>query len=135
MKALDALRLCLIEHAPDGKLFPGNIDPHLDRAGCDRGKLLWLTHLKKPGAKPEVYQRAADFLDAADKPLAETVLEDGRKAYPDDKRWAMAFGRHYAQVLLGSLEPLADCNVVRSVSAKEAHTVRRKCSCKADAIE
>ena len=107
VKDLDALRLWYIEHHPDGKVWPGNINPQLDRAGYNRGKALWLAHLKHPGAAAQIYQRAADFLEGGDRPLAESILQAGQKAYPNDTRWALAFGQHYAQALLGSGEPYA----------------------------
>ncbi len=119
---LDALRLWYIEHQPDGKVWPGNINPRLDRAGYNRGKALWLAHVKRSGAAAEVYQRAADFLEGGDKPLAEEVLRAGQKAYPDDPRWASAFGRHYGQALLGSDEPVTEFNVFRVATAQEAQS-------------
>ena len=106
VKDLDALHLWYIEHRPDSKIWTGNINPQWDRAGYDRGKALWLANIKRPGATPQMYQRAADFLEGADRPLAESVLRMGRKAYPNDSRWASSFGRHYAQTLIGSDEPL-----------------------------
>lgn len=120
---LDGLKLWYIEHQPAGGLWGGNIDPHIDAAGYAKGKVLWLANLKQPGASAEVYQRAADFLEGGDKPLAESVLQAGRKAYPEDQRWATAFGRHYAQVLLGSAEPVTEYNVVRKISSQEAQSV------------
>ena len=122
VKDLDALRLWYIEHQPGGKIWPGNVNPRLDRAGYDRGKALWLAHLKRPGGAAEIYQRAADFLEGGDRPLAESALQAGRKVYPNDARWASAFGRHYAQALLGSGEPVTEFNVFRVVSAQEAQS-------------
>jgi len=119
IKNLDTLRLWYIERQPGGKVWPGNINPRLDRAGYDRGKALWLARLKWPGAAAEIYQRAADFLEGGDKPLAEAVLKAGQKAYPNDRLWASLFGRHYAQALLGSAEPVTEFNVFRLVSAQE----------------
>jgi hypothetical protein len=118
-KDLDALKLWYIEHQPTGKLW-GNIDPRIDRAGYEKGKALWLANLKQPGAAAEIYQRAADFLEGADKPLAESILQAGRKAYPDDNRWPSALGRHYAQALLGSAEPVTEYNVFRKTNSQEA---------------
>jgi hypothetical protein len=123
VKDLDALRLWFIEHQPDGKIWPGSINPQYDRAGYERGKALWLAHLKRPGASAAAYQRAADFLEGADRPLAESVLQSGQKAYPNDNRWAGAFGRHYAQALLGSGEPLTEFNVFRVASVQEAQSL------------
>ena len=131
VKGLDGLRLWYIEHQPDSKIWPGNINPRYDRSAYERGKSLWLANLKRPGATADRYQRAADFLEGGDKPLAESVLEAGRKAYPDDARWSSCLGRHYAQVLLGSTEPVTEFNVFRSASAQEsqspyAQTVRAR---------
>ncbi len=120
VKGLDALKLWLIANRPAGQHWV-NIDPRQDREGYEKGKALWLAHVKKPGAQPEVFRRAADFLEGADKPLAESVLEAGRAAYPSES-WASAFGRHYAQVLIGSGEPVTDFNVLRAASTAEAST-------------
>jgi hypothetical protein len=106
-KDLDAMCLWLIDHRPEGKLWPGNIDPRMDRPGYDKGKALWLALTKRPGASPEVYQRAAFFLKGDDLPLAESILRTGQKAYPDDKRWPSSLGRLYARVLIESNETLA----------------------------
>jgi hypothetical protein len=97
-----------------------NINPEWDREGYEQGKRFWLSHLKKPGAESAIYRNAARFLEGGDKPLAEEVLLDGQKAYPNEK-WSMDLGMHYAQALLGSTGPLAEFNVVRSISLKEAH--------------
>jgi len=122
IKDLNALRLWYIEHHPGGKTWTGNINPQLDRKSYERDKALWLAHLKRPGVTPEMYQRAADFLEGGDRALAEAALEAGRKAYPDDRRWPSLFGRHYAQALVGSGEPMTEYNVFRFVNAKEAHS-------------
>jgi Zn-dependent protease with chaperone function len=122
-KGLDALRLWYIEHQPGGQIYPGNISPQLDRAGYERGKALWLAHLKRPGTTREEYQRAVDFLEGGDRPLAESALRAGQRAYSDDTRWASDFGRHYAQALLGSGEPLTEFNVFRVVNTRETQSL------------
>lgn len=117
---LDALRLWFIEHRPGGKFPPGNINPRYDRAAYERGKALWLAHLKRPGASIEIYRRAADYLEGGDRPLAESALQAGQQAYPNNPEWPHAFGRHYAQALLGSGEPMTEYNVFRVATAQEA---------------
>ena len=74
----------------------------------------------RSGAKPAVYRNTAAFLEGGDKPLAEDILLAGQKKYPTEI-WMMALGQHYAQALLGSTGPLAEFNVVRQLSMKEAH--------------
>jgi BlaR1 peptidase M56 len=113
------ITLWYIEHEPTLP-WAWNINPEWDRKGYEQGKRLWLANLKKPGAEPAIYRNAAQFLEGDDKPLAEDVLLNGQKAYPNEK-WSMDLGMHYAQALLGSAGPIAEFNVVRSVSMKEAH--------------
>jgi len=131
LKGKDALILWYIEHEPGGKVRPWNINPGWDRAGYEQGKQLWLANIKKPGASAEIYDRAAVFLQSADKPLAEEILLAGRKAYPDDVRWGRLLGEHYAMALLGSAEPRTEYNVIRSFSVADsqgsyAQSVRAK---------
>ena len=112
IEGLDGLTLWYIEHQPGEEPAAGNIDPRIDRAGYEKGKSLWLGNVKRPGAPALFYRRAAEYLDGGDPSLAESLLQTGRKAYPDDPEWPMAFGRHYARVLLRSPEP-ADTEAVR----------------------
>jgi hypothetical protein len=118
-QGFSAITLWYIEREPTIP-WAWNINPEWDRAGYEQGKKLWLAHLKKPGAEAAIYRNAARFLEGGDKPLAEQVLLDGQKAYPNEK-WTMELGGHYAQALLGSIGPLAEYNVIRAVSMKEAH--------------
>ncbi len=118
----DALILWYIEHQPGGKVWPWNVNPQWDRAGYEKGKRLWLAHTKTSGASAVVYERAAAFLEGADKIEAERTLLAGRKAYPDDVRWSGLLGEHYAMVLLGAAEPRTEYNVIRTFSVDEAHT-------------
>jgi hypothetical protein len=111
--------LWYIEHEPTLP-WAWNINPEWDREGYEMGKRLWLANLKKPGAESAIYRNAARFLEGGDNPLAEEALLDGQKAYPNEK-WSMDLGMHYAQALLGATGPIAEFNVVRSVSMKEAH--------------
>jgi hypothetical protein len=119
VQGLVALTLWYIEHEP-AMSWAWNIHPEWDRAGYERGKKLWLAQLKKPGASVAIYRNALAFLEGGDKPLAEEVLLAGQKAYPNED-WVMELGRHYAQALLGSVGPVAEYNVLRSLSMEEAH--------------
>jgi len=116
---MNALTLWYIEHEPHMQ-WAWNINPAWDQRAYEQGKKLWLAELKRSAAKPAVYRNAAAFLEGGDKPLAEDILLAGQKKYPTDN-WKMALGQHYAQALLGSTGPLAEFNVVRDVSMKEAH--------------
>src|SRR5215813_475621 len=117
-QGLSNITLWYIEREPT--ILPWIINPELDREGYELGKRLWLAHLKKPAVESAIYRNAAWFLEGGDKPLAERALLDGQKAYPNEK-WSRDLGEHYAQVLLGSIGPLAEFHVPRSLSMKEAH--------------
>ncbi len=119
VKRMNALTLWHIEHEPNLQ-WPWNINPAWDQRAYELGKKLWLRELKRSAPKPAVYRNAAAYLEGGDKPLAEDILLAGQKKYPTEN-WAMALGQHYAQAVLGSTGPLAEFNVVRSVSMKEAH--------------
>jgi hypothetical protein len=117
-QGLSNITIWYIEREPT--ILPWIINPELDREGYEQGKRLWSAHLKKPGVESAIYRNAARFLEGGDKPLAERALLDGQKAYPNEK-WSTDLGEHYAQVLLGSIGPLAEFHVPRSLSMKEAH--------------
>jgi hypothetical protein len=119
VQGLDALTLWYIEHQPDMP-WAWNINPEWNREGYEQGKKLWLAHVKKPDAKANTYRAAARFLEGGDKLLGEEVLLAAQKAYPDEE-WSTDLGAHYAQALLGSVGPLTEFNVIRSVNMKEAH--------------
>ena len=118
--SLTALKLWYIEHQPDGQMWIGNIDSHLDRKGYERGRALWLANVKRPGATPIAFERAAYFLESGDRSHAESVLRAGMKAYPSDPRWTRELGTHYAQALAGSGEPFTEFSVIRVANAGEA---------------
>jgi hypothetical protein len=123
VKNLDALYLWVIEHHPGGKVWPGYINPKYDRDGYERGKALWLANLSRPGATAEMYQSAAFFLEGDDWPLAESVLQDGRKAHPEIPRgWTPFFARHFARALLGPGETLVQGGVFHKVGGTEAQS-------------
>src|SRR5437867_2166982 len=119
VKRMNALTLWYIEHEPH-RQWAWNINPAWDQRAYEQGKKLWLAHVKRSSATPAVYRNAAAFLEGGDKPLAEDILLAGQKKHPTTD-WTMTLGQHYAQALLGSTGPLAEFNVVRSVSMKEAH--------------
>jgi hypothetical protein len=99
VKSLSALWLWYIEHRPDANPAPGDIDPRWDRAAYERGKALWLEHVKRPGASAEIFRRAGSYLSRNDRPEAERVLTAGLKAYPNEPRLIGALGRLYADSL------------------------------------
>jgi beta-lactamase regulating signal transducer with metallopeptidase domain len=131
--------LSLIERHPDSELadaveariFPHDLEPFFpgDPIGYSQAKALWLAHAHRPSAKAVVLGHAADFLEAADKPLAEQMLLRARALDPKGP-WIARLGRLYAIALVGSLVP-AGRNAVRTLSVAQprapyGHVVREK---------
>jgi beta-lactamase regulating signal transducer with metallopeptidase domain len=123
---LVALTHWFIEHQPE-TIWAWNINPAWDQAGYDKGKALWLAHLKRKPVAAAVYRNAARYLEGGDKPLAEQILLEAQQVHPEApqthplEKWSMDLGMHYAQVLLGSVGPVAEYNVLRELSMAEAH--------------
>ncbi len=116
---LVALTLWFIEHQPE-TLWVWNIHPAWDRASYDKGKALWLAHLKRKPVSAATYRNAAHYLEGGDKPRAEKILLEARQAHPQEE-WSMDLGMHYAQALLGSVGPMAEYNVIRELAMNQAH--------------
>jgi len=120
--------LWLIEHHPDNELagdwgariYPTPLDPLPDPAGYAEAKKLWLAQAARPDAGVQVFSNAANFFEAADKPLAEKMLLRAQALDPKG-RWSYSLGRLYAFVLAGS-NSSTPLNVVRTVSMAEAHS-------------
>jgi len=120
--------LWLIEHHPDNKLagdwgariFPTTLDPLADPAGYAAAKKLWLEKTSPSDVGVAVLKNAAAFFEASDKPLAEKMLLRAQALDPKG-HYSYSLGRLYALVLVGSNSSMP-LNVVRTVSAEEAHS-------------
>jgi hypothetical protein len=116
--------LWLIEHHPESELagageariFPGDLQPFFpgDPIGYSQAKALWLAQANRPDVTAAVLGHAADFLEAADKPLAEQFLLQARALDPKGP-WTARLGWLYASVLVGSEGP-AGRNSIRTLS-------------------
>jgi hypothetical protein len=130
--------LWLIEHHPDSELagaveariFPNDLQPFFpgDQEGYLQAKALWVTQANRSAVRAIVLGNAADFLEVADKPLAEEMLLRARVLEPNGP-WMARLGRHYAIALVGS-NGRAGRNVSRTLSIGEprssyGQTVRR----------
>jgi beta-lactamase regulating signal transducer with metallopeptidase domain len=130
--------LGLIEHHPDSdlagsveaRLFPIGGDSLADPVGYAQARRLWLTHANRPGANGVVLGNAANFFEAADKPLAEEMLLRAQIRDPQGP-WSGRLGKFYAVVLVGSYVPTSAERSLRDVSFAEPHgpypeVIRRK---------
>ena len=119
--------LRLIEHHPDSELadaveariFPNDLEPFFpgDPIGYSQAKALWLEHARRPGANAVVLGHAADFFDAADKPVAEQMLLRARALDPNGP-WTARLGGLYAIALVGSVT-IAGKSSLRTLSVGE----------------
>ena len=115
----------LIEHHPESdlagaveaRIFPDDVTPFFptDPAGYAQAKAAWIAQTLRPDVSAVVLGHAADFLEVADRPLAERMLLRSRALNPEG-RWVARLGRFYRDALLGS-QVLSGRNSMRLVSA------------------
>jgi beta-lactamase regulating signal transducer with metallopeptidase domain len=103
--------------AVEARIFPEDVAPFFpaDRAGYAQAKAAWIAHTLTPDVSAVVLGHAADFLEVADKPLAEQMLLRARALNPEG-RWIARLGRFYRDALLGS-QVMSGRNSMRLVSA------------------
>ena len=119
--------LWLIDHQPDSdlagafeaRIFPKDLAPFFpgDPIGYAQAKASWLAQTTRPDVNAVSLGHAADFLEVADKPLAEQMLLRARALEPKGP-WAARLGRFYTSVLVGSEAP-AGRNSMRTLSVAE----------------
>jgi len=113
----------LIEHHPESdlagaveaRIFPGDVAPFFppDPSGYAQAKAAWIAQTVRSDVSAVVLGHAADFLEVADKPLAEQMLLRARALNPEG-RWVARLGRFYRDALLGS-ELISGRNSLRLV--------------------
>ena len=118
--------LWLIDHQPDSdlagafeaRIFPKDLAPFFpgDPIGYAQAKASWLAQTTRPDVNAVSLGHAADFLEVADKPLAEQMLLRARALEPKGP-WAARLGRFYTSVLVGSEAP-AGRNSMRTLSGR-----------------
>jgi hypothetical protein len=109
--------LWFIEHAPDGNVGIPVVSQRYDPEGYEEAKRLWLEHTSRPDVSVHVISRAADFLSAYDKPLAEELLLRGRGMDPAAAAvraktepgiavpsWSSRLGSLYARAIVGNVD-------------------------------
>jgi hypothetical protein len=104
--------LWLIEHHPESdlagageaRIFPDDLQPFFpgDPLGYSQAKALWLAQAHQPNVTAVVLGHAADFLEVADKPLAEQFLLRARAMDPSGP-WTARLGWFYTSVLVGTV--------------------------------
>jgi beta-lactamase regulating signal transducer with metallopeptidase domain len=111
-----------IAHLPETDLWIPNISKRYDPEGYAQAKQLWLEHTSAPEVTPKTLARAAAFLSAYDKPVAEKLLLRARRMDPAGP-WVQHLADLYATAIVGSVDAAlvtTDAAEVNSAFALEA---------------
>jgi Zn-dependent protease with chaperone function len=111
-----------IAHLPETDLWVPAISKQYDPEGYAQAKQLWLEQTSKPEATAKTLGRAAAFLSAYDKPIAEELLLRAQRLEPAGS-WSDRLADLYARAIAGSIDPrygATDPNEARSPFALEA---------------
>ena len=138
--------LWFIEHAPDGDVSVPVISQRYDPQGYEEARRLWVEHTSRPDVSVHVISRAADFLSAYDKPLAEELLLRGRSMDPDVAAvrsktgpgigvpsWSSRLGSLYARAIVGNVDAGTRGSDPALAAAPFAADARRKLDATTDA--
>lgn len=90
--------LWIIENRPDAKITDTpfcEISVHLDKAGYEQAKRLWLKLTQSHPQSALILGHAAQFFLLNDKALAETLLLQAKAAEPDNPKWPDRLGFLY----------------------------------------
>ena len=120
-----------LAHLPETDLWIPHISKRYDPEGHAQAKQLWLEQTSKPDVTPKTLGRAAAFMSAYDKPVAEELLLRAQRMEPAGP-WSERLGDLYARAIVGSLDPrygTTDAAEARSPFALEA---RRKLEASTD---
>jgi hypothetical protein len=111
-----------IQHLPETDLWIPNISKRYDPEGYAEAKRLWLEQTSRPNVTANTLGRAAAFLSAYDKPVAEELLLRAQRLEPD-RRWSERLADLYVRAIVGSVDPrygTTDPNEAQSPFAREA---------------
>lgn len=106
--------LRMIARHPESGLVRWPYARHLDPAGYDQARALWLAHVERADASTEILSEAAWFFQRSDKPMAEELLLRAQAMDPDgpmprdsvsgvrELPWSGRLGVLYAMAIVGS---------------------------------
>jgi len=111
------LLLRMIERQPESFLVRWPLSRRLDPEGYEQARALWLAHVERPDASPELLAHAATFFERVEKPLAEQLLLRG----PSRPFWSRRLGTLYAMAIAGSHDQTVFDDVT-TVDAAQLHS-------------
>jgi beta-lactamase regulating signal transducer with metallopeptidase domain len=119
-----------IAHLPETDLWIPRISKRYDPEGYAEARRLCLAHAARPDVTPRTLGRAAQFLSAYDKPLAEELLLRAQSMDPSGP-WTERIGDLYARAIVGSVDPYGATSAEEANSAFAAEA-RRKVEASSD---
>jgi hypothetical protein len=93
-----------IAHLPETDLWIPSISGRYDPEGYAQAKKLWLEQTSRPDVSAHTLGRAAMFLGAHDKPIAEELLLRARRMEPSGP-WTDRLADLYARAIVGYVDP------------------------------
>ena len=120
-----------IAHLPETDLWIPNISKRYDPDGYAQAKQLWLEQTSKPDVTAKTLARAAAFLSAYDKPVAEELLIRAQRMEPAGP-WSDRLGDLYARAIVGSIDPRYGATDAAEAQSPFAVEARRKLEATSD---
>jgi hypothetical protein len=113
-----------IAHLPETDLWIPNISKRYDPDGYAQAKQLWLEQTSRPEATAKTLARAAAFLSAYDKAVAEELLIRAQRMEPAGP-WSERLADLYARAILGSVDSRYGATDVAEAQSTFAVQARR----------
>jgi hypothetical protein len=120
-----------IAHLPETDLWIPNISKRHDPEGYTRAKQLWLEQTSRPEVTPKTLARAAAFLSADDKPVAEELLIRAQRMEPAGP-WSDRLGELYARAIVGAVDSRSGATDAAEAHSAFAVGARRKLEATSD---
>ncbi len=120
-----------IAHLPETDLWIPSISRRYDPEGYAQAKQLWLEQTSRPEVTPKTLARAAAFLGAYDKPVAEELLLRAQRMEPAGP-WSDRLADLYARAIAGSVDPRYGATDAAEAHSAFAVEARRKLEATSD---
>ena len=120
-----------LRNLPETDLWIPNISKQYDPDGYAQAKQLWLEQASRPDVTPKTLGRAAAFMRAYDKPVAEELWLRAHRMEPEGI-WSGHLAELYASAIAGLVDPRYGTTGEVEVNAPFAAEARRKLEASTD---
>jgi tetratricopeptide (TPR) repeat protein len=110
--------LWIIKNEPESRLIQSGwvfMEPHRDNDAYEKGRKLWLKHVKKNPENAKILGNAANYLSLTDRKIAEGLLIKCKILEPRNPKWPNALGHIY---ILNGMTKNNDKEIKRSAAQK-----------------